>query len=58
MTTQTTPTFKIPVTWEMIGYVYLKADSLEQAVELAKSESLPLPEGSYAEGSFRVDFDA
>ena len=48
--------FKIPVSWEMYGYITVEADNLENAIEIA--EDFPLPDGSYIEGSFRIDNEA
>ena len=50
-------TFKIPVSYQMYGYVTVKADSLEDAID--KVEEGPLPtNASYVEGSFEVDHAA
>jgi hypothetical protein len=47
-------TYKIPVVWQMHGYVEVEADSMSEAIN--KSYDAPLPEdGSYIEGSFEVD---
>lgn len=50
--------FKIPVCWEMYGYIEVEADNLEDAMDKIKDDSTPLPEGAYVEGSFQVDWDA
>ena len=50
-------TYKIPVVWQMHGYVEVEADSMSEAVN--KAYDAPLPEdGSYIEGSFEVDESA
>ena len=47
-------TYKIPVVWQMHGYVEVEADSMSEAVN--KAYDAPLPDdGSYIEGSFEVD---
>lgn len=47
-------TWKIPVTWEMCGIVEIKADTLEEAMSIAKySPSVNLPDDdAYVDGSF------
>lgn len=49
--------YKIPVSWEMCGIVEVEADSLDEAILEADDDCTPLPEGSYVDGSFRVDAD-
>jgi hypothetical protein len=48
--------YTVGVSWEMYGYVEVEADSYEDALELAYD--CDMPEGSYIEGSWRVDYDA
>lgn len=49
-------TYKVPVVWQMYGYVEVEADSLAEAIH--EADAAPLPEdGSYVEGSFEVDHD-
>lgn len=48
-------TYKIPVVWQMYGYVEVEAESLDEAIQ--KAQDAPLPDGSYVEGSFEVDGD-
>ena len=38
-------TWKIPVTFEMCGYIYVDSDTLEEAMEIARDDEgvLPLP---------------
>ncbi len=50
-------TYKIPCSWIMYGYAEVKADSLDEAVEVVESSETNLPEGSYVEASFEVDYD-
>ena len=50
-------TWKIPVTWEVCGFVHLEANTLEEAMEQARDEDgvIPLPtESDYVDGSWRV----
>ena len=49
--------YKVPVYWQMAGYVTVEANSEEEAFESVKenAESLSLPDnGEYLEGSFEV----
>lgn len=52
-------TWKIPVTWEVYGYVKVEAPTLDEAIEIAWDDNgeIPLPEGDYIEGSWRVEED-
>ena len=48
---------KIPVTWEVCGYVYVDADTLVEAMETARDDEgvIPLPtESDYVDGSWRL----
>ena len=50
-------TWKIPVTWEVSGFVEIEAKTLEEAIEVAKDDEdiIPLPaESDYVDGSWRV----
>lgn len=50
--------WQIPVSWEMSGVVCIKADTLEEAIELVNNDdSIELPTGNYVDGSFSVSFD-
>lgn len=50
--------WKIPVSWEMCGLVSITADTLEEAIDLAKDDdSIVLPTGDYVDGSFSVSLD-
>ena len=49
--------WKIPVTWEVCGYVYVDADTLEKAMETARDDEgvIPLPDDNdYVDGSWRL----
>lgn len=49
--------WKIPVTWEVCGYVYVDADTLEEAIETARDDEgvIPLPDDNdYVDGSWRL----
>ena len=50
-------TYKVPVVWQMYGYVDVVADSLTEAVHIAEDGPLP-SDADYVEGSFEVDHDA
>ena len=51
-----TKTFRIPVSYEMYGYVEVEAVDLDEAVAKAEEAALP-SDPSYIEGSFRVDYE-
>jgi hypothetical protein len=53
----TTNEYTIPCSWQMYGHLKIQADSLEDAIEIAESDSTNLPDGSYVEASFEVDHD-
>ena len=49
--------WKIPVTWEVCWYVYVDADTLEEAMETARDDEgvIPLPDDNdYVDGSWRL----
>ena len=49
--------WKIPVTWEVCGYVYVEADTLVEAMETARDDEgvIPLPDDNdYVDGSWRL----
>ena len=49
--------WKIPVTWEVCGYVYVDADTLVEAMETARDDEgvIPLPtESDSVDGSWRL----
>lgn len=45
--------FRIPVTWMEYGVYFVKADTLEQAKDIAQDADLP--EGDYLDCSFEID---
>ena len=47
--------YKIPCSWQMYGYMDIKAEDWDEAIEIAHEESLPL--GDYVTDSFEVDHD-
>jgi|TARA_R110002020_G_scaffold48280_1_gene137594 hypothetical protein len=51
--------YKIPVSWQMYGYVTVEADTAQHAAEIAESDmGIGLPDnGSYVEASWEVDWD-
>ena len=54
-----TKQYKVPVTWSSWGIVYVKAESLEDAIAKTESEgSLPRDQGEYIYGSFQIDHDS
>lgn len=51
-------TWKIPVCWTMMGTVCIEADTLEEAIELARDDAgvIPIPDnGNFLDGSWEVD---
>lgn len=51
-------TWKIPVVWQMMGTVTVEADTLEEAIEIAKDDAgvIPIPDnGTFLDGSWEVD---
>lgn len=50
-------TYRIPVSWEMYGEVEIEANTLEEAIDKAWSDDIPLPEGEYVSASWRVEED-
>jgi hypothetical protein len=49
--------YKLPVTWEVSGFVEIEAHSIEQAISFFKkyTEDIELPEEMYyVDGSFRL----
>lgn len=51
------PTFEIPVFWEECGDVIVKADTLEDAVEIAKELTPPFEKAQYVDNSYTVNED-
>lgn len=50
-----TKLYKVPCSWQMYGYTEVRAESLEEAVEMAEGDEYDLPVGTYVEGSFELD---
>ena len=53
-------TYKVPVVYQMYGYVYVQAESMDEAVDKVQNGNgdMPLPDtADYVEGSFEVDHD-
>jgi len=50
-------TFKIPVTWQMAGTMLIVAETLDEAIDTAYEQEQPLPESSYIENSFDIDYE-
>lgn len=51
-------TWKIPVSWTMVGVVTVEADTLDKAIEIAQDDEgiIPLPDnGTFLDGSWEVD---
>ena len=51
-------TWKIPVCWTMMGTVYVGANTLAEAIEIAKDDDgvIPIPDdGTFLDGSWEVD---
>lgn len=52
-------TFRLPVTWEVCGFVNVEAESLEEAVQDFNEniDEYELPDSEYVDGSFRLTED-
>ena len=48
-------TYSIPLVWQMGGRVSVKADSEDEAREIALGPDCPLPKGYYIDDSAEVD---
>ncbi len=52
------PKFKIPVSWSVCGMMHIEADTLEDAIDIARASETPLPDKhDYLEDSILVDED-
>ena len=52
--------FRFGVSWEMYGEIEIEAETLEEAIAIAKAteDEIPLPtDGDYADDSFVIDYD-
>lgn len=49
-------TWEIPVYWEMCGVVHIEAETLEEAMEIARDDDgvIPLPDGDYIDDSWSL----
>ena len=53
-------TWKIPVVWQEMGTVKVEANTLAEAIEIARDDDgvIPIPDnGSFLDGSWEVDCD-
>ena len=53
-------TWKIPVVWQEMGVVKVEANTLAEAIEIARDDNgvIPIPDnGSFLDGSWEVDCD-
>jgi hypothetical protein len=53
-------TYKVPVVFQMYGYVEMEAESIDDAVKKVHNniDIIPLPaDASYVEGSFEIDYE-
>lgn len=50
--------YRIPVVWQQMGFYYVEADSLKDALEKIAKTGCPLPDnGEYLEDSFEIDWE-
>ena len=49
--------YKIPVSWQMYGFMDIKAEDWDEAIKIAEDETTSLPDGDYIQGTFEVDHD-
>ena len=50
--------YKIPVSWQMYGYMDIEAEDWDEAIEIANDDATSLPSNAdYVDGSFEVDHD-
>lgn len=47
-------TYKIPCVWQMVGWMDVEAESLEEAIDYAKNEAGLPDDGYYLENSKRI----
>lgn len=47
--------FRIPLVWQMYGFVWVEAETKEEAIKEALAAETPLPEGYYVDDSLIVD---
>ena len=51
------PEFRVPLVWQVYGYVNETADTKEDAIAYALGPECPLPQGDYVDDSVMVDED-
>lgn len=52
--------WRIPVTWEVCSTIWIEANTIEEAMEIARDEAgeIPLPDdGNYVDGSWSLSYD-
>lgn len=52
--------WEIPVVWTMMGTIKVEAETLAEAIEIARDErgEIPIPDnGEFLDGSWKVDCD-
>lgn len=51
--------WRIPVVWQEYGFVNIEADTLAEAMKIARDDDgeIPLPEGNYVDDSWQLDTD-
>ena len=47
--------YRIPLVWQMYGFVWVEAESKKEAIEIALGPDTPLPDGTYIDESCEVD---
>ena len=47
--------YRIPLAWEMYGYLWVEAETEEEAIEIALGAETALPEGYYVDDSCVID---
>lgn len=52
-------TWRIPIVWQNWGFVDVEANTLKEAMEIARDDDgvIPLPEGDYVDNSWELDCD-
>lgn len=48
-------TFRVPLVWQMYGYLDVEANTLQEAIDYALGPEAPLPEGNYLDDSVAID---
>ena len=50
--------YKIPVFWQVYGYMDIRAEGWDEAIEIAEDDATSLPSNAdYVDGSFEIDHD-